>query len=627
MKAQSKFTIKPGSFSKTALNEGAIAGIWSNLSQAIDQIYDRNASSLSFEELYRNAYTMVLNKKGQMLYEGVKEKIKIRLSVVCNMLTNMNNNTILSTLAKEWGLHCVSLAMIRDILMYMDRMYSAQQKLPTIYTVGQQLFRDVVVFSPSIREKLRTTLLQSILAERTGEIIDRVELKAVLNMLEDLNVDGCNVYMQEFEQPFIEMTRNFYRDESQIFLQQNTCSVYLQKVQRRLVEEEGRLNAYLSSTTELKLKSAVDAELIAKHATILVEMESSGCEHMLNETKIEDLSLLYTILSRVPSTLDILRDFVFEHVRRLGQVIIADQDAVRDPVNFVQKVLDLKSKFDSIITQSFRAEKKMQKRLKDAFEDFLNKDSRAAAYLAYYVDEMFKTGLREKTQAEAESFMDHIVIIFRHILNKDVFEEFYRNHFAKRLLAGSSVSDEVEELMIKKLKNECGYQFVSKLDGMVHDIRNSKTTMEEYKKTEYFTACGIDFRVEVLTMGYWSSQAEQIQTLHPQLTRCCESFTEFFNIRHRGQKLMWQSQLGTGEIKATFPSGSKDLTVTTYQMCFLMLFNNADVLSLNEIRDACGGIPETDLRRHLLSLCTSKVKVLTKKSKDKVKSFPKLTLL
>jgi len=186
MKTQAKFTIKPYK-SQQALNEQAISGIWSNLSQAIDQIYRQNASSLSFEELYRNAYNMVLSKRGQVLYDGVKEKIKTRLGVVCDIIANTNNNSILATLAKEWSLHCVSLRMIRDILMYMDRMFSPQQKLPLTYALGQQLFRDVVVYSPSIREKLRKIMLENIAQERLGEIIDRAELKIILNMLEDLN--------------------------------------------------------------------------------------------------------------------------------------------------------------------------------------------------------------------------------------------------------------------------------------------------------------------------------------------------------------------------------------------------------------------------------------------------------
>ncbi|EFH63556.1 hypothetical protein ARALYDRAFT_894845 [Arabidopsis lyrata subsp. lyrata] len=38
---------------------------WQILERAIHQIYNQDASGLSFEELYRNAYNMVLHKFGE----------------------------------------------------------------------------------------------------------------------------------------------------------------------------------------------------------------------------------------------------------------------------------------------------------------------------------------------------------------------------------------------------------------------------------------------------------------------------------------------------------------------------------------------------------------------------------
>ena len=46
--------------------------------QAIDEIYNKNASVLSFEELYRNAYNLVLHKHGDLLYEGVQKCVEER---------------------------------------------------------------------------------------------------------------------------------------------------------------------------------------------------------------------------------------------------------------------------------------------------------------------------------------------------------------------------------------------------------------------------------------------------------------------------------------------------------------------------------------------------------------------
>lgn len=49
--------------------------IWLLLKNAIQEIQKKNNSGLSFEELYRNAYTMVLHKHGERLYNGLKEVV------------------------------------------------------------------------------------------------------------------------------------------------------------------------------------------------------------------------------------------------------------------------------------------------------------------------------------------------------------------------------------------------------------------------------------------------------------------------------------------------------------------------------------------------------------------------
>ena len=63
--------------------------------------------------------------------------------------------------------------MIRDILMYMDRVYVINQKLEPVFNLGIILFRDHVVRYPSIRDHLRQTLLDMVAKERRGEIIEK----------------------------------------------------------------------------------------------------------------------------------------------------------------------------------------------------------------------------------------------------------------------------------------------------------------------------------------------------------------------------------------------------------------------------------------------------------------------
>lgn len=69
------------------MDEKYVNNIWDLLKNAIQEIQRKNNSGLSFEELYRNAYTMVLHKHGEKLYTGLREVVtehlinKVRLTV------------------------------------------------------------------------------------------------------------------------------------------------------------------------------------------------------------------------------------------------------------------------------------------------------------------------------------------------------------------------------------------------------------------------------------------------------------------------------------------------------------------------------------------------------------------
>lgn len=129
------------------MDERYVENIWALLKSAIQEIQKKNNSSLSFEELYRNAYTMVLHKYGERLYSGLKEVITQHLvnKVREDVLHSLHNN-FLQTLNQAWNDHQTSMVMIRDILMYMDRVYVQQHSVDNVFNLGLIIFRDQVKF-------------------------------------------------------------------------------------------------------------------------------------------------------------------------------------------------------------------------------------------------------------------------------------------------------------------------------------------------------------------------------------------------------------------------------------------------------------------------------------------------
>ena len=83
-------------------------------------------------------------------------------------------------------------------------------------------------------------------------------------------------------------------------------------------------------------------------------------------------------------------------------------------------------------------------------------------------------------EQEVDTALEQVVTIFRFLQDKDIFENFYKQHLAKRLLMSRSLSDEAERAMISKLKSECGHLYTSKLEGMFSDMKLSEEVMKDY---------------------------------------------------------------------------------------------------------------------------------------------------
>ena len=71
--------------------------VWSSLKGDIEEILHTNCySSLEFEKLYRNAYTMVLHKFGEKLYKGLRQVIIHHLETkVCYIMTIFSLSTLI----------------------------------------------------------------------------------------------------------------------------------------------------------------------------------------------------------------------------------------------------------------------------------------------------------------------------------------------------------------------------------------------------------------------------------------------------------------------------------------------------------------------------------------------------
>ncbi|XP_047337109.1 cullin-3A-like [Impatiens glandulifera] len=587
---------------------------WKILEHAIHEIYDHNASGLSFEELYRSAYNMILHKFGEKLYSGLVSTLTLHLKNMAKSIDSAQGDLFLEELNKKWLYHNKSLQMVRDILMYMDRTFIQTTHKAPVYELGLKLWKHIIIHSTKIQPRLLDTLLQLIQREREGEVIDRGLFRNVTKMLQDL---GSPVYQGDFEKPFLEASSDFYRRESQHFIDCCDSGDYLKKAEIRLNEEIERVSHYLDVKTESKITAVVEKEMIENHMTRLVHMENSGLVKMIINDKYDDLGRTYNLFQRVSNGLSMVRALMTSHIRETGKQLTTDTERLKDPIEFVQRLLDEKDKYDKIVNLAFNNDKTFQNALNSSFEYFINLNPRSPEFISLFMDDKLRKGLKGASEDDIEIVLDKVMMIFRYLQEKDIFEKYYKQHLAKRLLSGRTASDDAERSLILKLKTECGYQFTSKLEGMFTDMKTSEDTMREFYKTD--TSDHPTIAVHVLTTGSWPTQVSGGCNLPIEIMGICDKFRNYYLGKHTGRRLTWQTNMGTVDLKATFGKGRKhELNVSTHQMCVLMLFNNADSLSYKEIEQATE-IPSSDLKRCMQSLACVKGKNVLRKepmSKD-----------
>lgn len=149
-----------------------------------------------------------------------------------------------------------------------------------------------------------------------------------------------------------------------------------------------------------------------------------------------------------------------------------------------------------------------------------------------YLDEMFNKDFKTIQELELNDLLDKIIHIFRYLLDKDVFEGFYKNSFAKRLLENRHNNEDAERALVLKLKEECGFQFTQKLEVMFKDIKVSEELTSEFKTKPSCLALGLELNMKVLTQGHWPKDGKepvpQLVSLPKEIANSMAAFTQFY---------------------------------------------------------------------------------------------------
>lgn len=687
---------------------------WQMIYDALADIHKRDAGRLSFEQLYRASYKIVVKRRGPELYEKVgafetqwfnDEVIPPIYELMSGKLVSLALGELPGTTSNErremgeefikgirdsWERHVSAMGMITDILMYLDRGFGHDTDMPPLYMSVLGFYRDKILrhVFPSVDGPLTNVInavvLDLINMERKGDIIDRNLIKRLLLMYEQLAEtdelsDSNRLYLTTFEPAYIKDSGAFYAEEADRLMQESDASVWIRHTERRLQEELDRCESTVSRLSTPEIIRVVEDELITRHLDKFLALEATGLRAMIDNDRLEDLTILYRLISRVEGGREKLQKIISMRIVELGTEIekalseanisavtqrgTADGEEAQAEssekakpltgparqtaaaVKWVNDVLQLKDKFDVFLKECFSNDALLESSVTKSFTEFVNLFNRSSEFVSLFIDDNLKNGIRGKTEAEVDITMDKAITLIQYLLDRDMFQRYYQKHLARRLLHGKSESQEAEKQLISRMKQEIGSHFTSKFEGMFKDMDTSRDLTDGYRK--HIHGLGdvgrkvVDLNINVLTSNNWPSEGmapksgdgARIEcTWPPEIKRLQESFLKYYLTERNGRVLTWLGSLGSADIKCVFPkipgkeSGplSKErryeLTVSTHGMVILLLFNDLpdeEWLSYEDIQ-AATNIPSGELNRALASLSLApKSRVILKEPMNK----------
>eukprot|EP00606_Chrysophyceae_sp_TOSAG23-5_P001548 GSChrysophyteH2.ASY1.ANO1.1459.1 assembled CDS len=429
-----------------------------------------------------------------------------------------------------------------------------------------------MVFDP-VKVSVTSLILDLVNKERGGDTIDRPVISNTIKLFERMGMDTLDVYNNDFEKPFLDGTRAYYKAKSGTWSESMSTPDYLINSEKAITEESNRVKAYLNPESEEKVLAVITEELLAKTQQDLLNKENSGCLVLLRNEQNEHLERMYRLFNRITDGIKPMADLFKQHIVELGtkkvearqhRISNAKDKETNDDPEFIKDLIAIHDRYLDIITRLFNNNNLFQKALKDAFSDIVNRDIgkfKTADLMSSFCDRILK-GREKLSDTEADFLLDQTVQIFTYLNDKDVFAEIYRNQLSKRLLSQKSVSDEMEKTMIGKLKMKCGTQFTAKIEGMVSDLNLGKETGSKFEevfkgKRAELGMPTLAFSVQQLTSGYWPAHVIYNVNLPPLMQKAQKAYEDFFKKTFDGRRLQWFHVLGNATVKGTFQEGKK----------------------------------------------------------------------
>ncbi|KAG4302382.1 hypothetical protein PCK1_001364 [Pneumocystis canis] len=524
---------------------------WSILSQAIREIYKKNVSILSFEELYRNVYTIVLHKQGDRLYDEVKSLIQGHLENISNFniqpvykkiktlnqINITNNEAIesgtyyLRTLKNVWDEYIQCTNIISHIMGTNEYLIHCEKY------IEEEHIRAKNCFPVETESKIKRIVQEEMILHNMNRIIEMKSF-GLFFMLDNENIEDLN-----------RLYKLFVSVDSNLIQLRKGILIKLIELGESINSEVNNILLLLNKKNRINNKTS-----IATYALIWVNNIlhlKNKYDKILNLAFQGDKNIQNTIndafsknINTNPRSIEFISIFIDENLKKKPKEILK---------NNINTILD------EVIT---------------LFQYIKNKDIFEKYYKSYFAKRLLQY---YSISNDTEKYM----------ITK------------LKLEAGYKFTTELEEMFKDILLSR----------NLTLDYRNT------LKSNSWKAPFKLNVAILTSTFWpIATNNNNSICTYPQQIEDVKKSFESFYLSKHNGRQLLWQANMGNSDLKILLKSNTYKINVSTYSMIILLLFNNIpkkDFLSYNDIQIATS-IPNQELIKNLQSLACGRYKILIK---------------
>ena len=576
----------------------------------------------------------------QKLYVETRQCLKDHVRNLYTSVSSCGNENLLDMYHRHWQEFRKVSSMLNDLYFKLNRALDTSKSSPADLIEGQLLHIGELALHiweqhmiQPLKQSLVKVLLEEMHAARSDSDVNAPHsiINAIMHSFIDVeSYKKCpaRLYEELIETSFLQATAEHCKSVV-LNLMDLDCIQFMKKTVSIVNDEVRYSRNFLHPNSYEKVKSECHLRLMEHR----LEFLKSECKDIVRMEKRQELNQMFQLMLPFPDSLKVLITEMELHIKQTGQNAVKElKDNITTPTQFVEAILKVHGSYTDFIKEVFNGDYQFIGALDRGLAGAVNANydnssvCKAPEWLAKYCDSLLKKNTKMVSEMEIE--LSQFMTVFQYIEDKDVYQRFYAQLLARRLIKGLSRSMGAEEAMISRLTQSCGHSFTYRLQCMCKDIRLSLDLNQKFydSKDNRFPCMFKDlsvssdvneklkdsdenFSIKVLQAWVWPVSKIVPSFAVPQLLkRCISRFETFYGTQHNSRRLTWVHTLCSAEVKFLYLKKPYVMTMSALQMAVLLPYESQDTLTVKEL-ESTTQLPKKELLKQIQSLVDSKMLV------------------